>query len=124
MVTGNANHRRICDRWVGQQGLLQIHGIDVETTRDDHVLAAVQNINEPVLIDPAHVATAIEHLAFGAGPQHLGCLLRPIHVAAHHGNGAPDNLTNLPLWQFMALVVNDPYLAPSVGSPTDSHLSG
>ena len=107
-----------------QQGFFKIYRIDVEPSGDDHVLAAVEDVDKPVFIDPAHIATAIEHQALRAGPEHLPGLFRTVEVAAHHGDGPADNFPDFAPGQLPSLVVDHPHLGPLGGQAHGSPFAG
>ena len=46
-----------------RQRLLDLGRVDVHAARDDHVLDAVGDEQEPVLVDMPHVARAVEAVA-------------------------------------------------------------
>ena len=69
--------------WLHQHGL-EIARIDVEAAGDDHVLLAVHQRQEAVLVEAADVAGADEAFARRRRPVGLGGLGRLVVVADHH----------------------------------------
>src|SRR3546814_17796888 len=59
---------RLDDAIVGDQYRLEVAREDIETARDDHVLGAVHQRQEPVLVDPSDVAVAIEEIPVAIVP--------------------------------------------------------
>src|SRR5262245_24350915 len=78
-LAGDADHVALRYRRVLRQRVLDFGGIDVLAAGDDHVLDAVDHIDEAILVHVAAVAGV--HPAVDNG---LGGLLRPFPIAYHH----------------------------------------
>ena len=72
--------------------LLDLGGIDVETTGNDHVLLAIDDIDEAIFVFHADIAGAVP--AVGGRDLIRGVLV--LVVPRHHQGPADDNLTPLP----------------------------
>src|SRR5712691_5249684 len=96
---------------VPEQQHLDIGGIDVEAAGNDHVLLAVEQDDEAVLVDAAHVAGLEEQAAVLVVPEEVARLVGLLVVALHHHLAAPGKLADLALRQHLALLVEDHDLA-------------
>ena len=56
LVVGHTEHGHIDHRGVLEECLLDLGGVDVDPTADDHVGGAVGEVNPPVGVDAPHVA--------------------------------------------------------------------
>jgi hypothetical protein len=75
----------IFDGGMGLQHLFDIDGIDVEAARNDHVLGAVEQGQEAVLVKAADVAGADETLNLRAEPFDAARGVRQLVITRHHG---------------------------------------
>ena len=71
---GHAGDRRLGDVGVLAQHRLEVARVEVEAAADDHVLAAIDEREEAVVVEAADVAGADEPLARGIEPLGLGGL--------------------------------------------------
>ena len=85
---------------------LEIARINVEATRDDHVLAAVHQLKEAVGIEAADIAGADKALARRIAPFGLGGLVRLIMIAVHHRRRVTDDFTDFARADFEAVLVD------------------
>ncbi|MCY1358514.1 hypothetical protein D9M69_450500 [compost metagenome] len=86
-LAGNGNDRALRYVRMAGNGCLDLGGVHVLAAGDDHVLDAVADVDEAVLV---HV-TAVTGVHPPAA-QHLGSGLRFIPVAEHHVRPAHNNL--------------------------------
>ena len=106
-AVGHADHRRVGHRGVLHQRDLDLLGIDVEPAGHDHVLGAVDEIEEPVGVEIADIAGA-EPVAVERGDGGLGVA----EIFAHHRcaagrAGADQKLAGLALGHILAVRVDD-----------------
>ncbi len=97
------------------QHRLQVAGIDVEAPGDDHVLLAVDDGQEALVVEAADVAGADEAATLRIEPFGLAGGLRPVVIAAHHHRRPTDHLANLADRQLGALLVDDADLVAGRG---------
>ncbi len=83
--------------------LLDLVGIDVEAGDEDHVLLAVDDLDETVLVHEAHVARLEE----AVGGEDIGGLFGPVPVAGHHLGTANADLADLVEPKILAILVAD-----------------
>ena len=86
----HADDRGQRDRLVGDQHLLDLARVHVEAAADDHVLGAVDDVVEAVLVAAGQVAGAEPAVA-----HHLGGRLGPVVVALHDVVAADRDLADL-----------------------------
>src|SRR5215212_2439641 len=111
LIAWDADHRHVDHVRMLQQQHLDVGGIDIEATGDDHVLLAVEQDDETVLVDATHVARLEEELALVVEPEQIARLVGLLVVALHHQLGAAGKLAHLALRQHLALLVEDDDLA-------------
>src|SRR6516225_6571530 len=111
LLARNADHGDIDHVRVLEQQHLDVGGIDVEAAGNDHVLLAVEQDDEAVLVDPAHVARLEEQPAVLVVPEQVARLVVLLVVALHHDLRAPGELADLTLRQHPALLVQHHDLA-------------
>ncbi len=99
---GDADHRRVFDIGMGDECLLDLGGIDVHAARDDHVLDAVGDEEEPVFVDVADIAGAVEAVA-----KHVVAERVAAEVAAQHDGRVDRDLAGLPGRQAVPVLVDD-----------------
>ena len=78
-LVGHAHHRHLEHRRVLDEGVLDLDAVDVLAAAVDHVLHAVDDLHEPLVVDAGEVA--------GVQPpidERLGGLLGLVPVAGHH----------------------------------------
>src|SRR4029077_15854667 len=80
VLVSDTDYRHLLDRRVLVDRLLENARIDVEAAAQQHVLGAVDDENEAVLIHVADVASAEETVK----RRHLGRRIRPVPIAFHH----------------------------------------
>src|SRR4051794_27425863 len=99
------DHRRLGDRGMLVEDLLDLARIDVVAGADDHVLLAVDDEEVPVLVDLRQVAAVepavADRLARGIGP---------VPIALHHVVPADDDLADLAAMHLVVLLVDDLHL--------------
>src|SRR5690606_39319411 len=88
----------------GQNGL-DLLGIDVLPTADDHVLDPVHDGEIAVFVETADIAGVQPAVDDG-----LGGFLRPVQIAAHHRRSGDDDLTVLAGRQGRTVGAHDPEL--------------
>ena len=88
-VVRHADDGRHRDVGVGHEDLLDLARVHVEATADDHVLGAVDDVVEAVLVPTGQVAGAEP-----AVPHHLGRGLGAVVVALHDVVTADGDLTD------------------------------
>ena len=84
----------------------EIARIDVEAARDDHVLAAVHQLQEAICIEASDIAGADEAFARGIAPFGLGGLVRLIMIAVHHRRRMTDDFTDSARADFATVLVD------------------
>src|SRR5690606_12857987 len=92
------------------QHSLQIAGIDVETTADDHVPASIHEREEAIFIEPADITGTDETLAGVVIPFGFSGFFRLVQITTHHGHGMAHHLAYLAGWQFVTFLIDDPYV--------------
>src|SRR5262249_29159864 len=115
LLARNADDGDVDDVGMLEQQHLDVGGIDVEAARDDHVLLAVEQDDEPVLVDAAHVARLEEQPPVLVVPQELARLVGLLVVALHHDLRPPGQLADLAARQRPALLVEHDDLAAEAG---------
>ena len=55
IVVGNTEHRRVHHLWMRDQQALGLLRVDVDSARDDHVVAAVGQVEEALVIEVADI---------------------------------------------------------------------
>src|SRR5579884_1682961 len=93
---------------MGVEDLLDLTGIDVVATPDDQVLLAVDNEEEPVLIDRRYIAGVKPASAH----HRLGRVLA-VPVTAHDERPPHDDLAGLSSRDLLVLVIDHLHLHPS-----------
>ena len=94
-----------------EQQHLDIGGIDVEAAGNDHVLLAIEQDDETVLVDLAHVTRPEEKPPVPVMPEEVPRLVFLLVVTLHHDLRAPRELTDLALRQHLALFIQHHDLA-------------
>src|SRR5215468_5936433 len=118
-VVGHAEDRGVLDRRVAVQGVLDLRGVDVDATRDDHVALAVADVHEALGVLVGHVAHA-EPLAARGLARGLGLL----PVLVEHARVAPHvELAGLPGGDRPPVVVQDGHLDAGRGAAARAGLS-
>ena len=87
---GHADHGGLHDLRELQQRGLDLGGVDVLPAGDDHVLVAVTDEEEALVVDRTGVAGAVPAVG-----QHLGGAFRLVPVAGHHVRPLHDDLAYL-----------------------------
>src|SRR5829696_1008753 len=111
LLARDADHRHVDHVGMPQQQHLYVGGIDVEAAGNDHVLLAVEQDDETVLVDATHVTRLEEQAALGVVPEQVARLVGLLVVAPHHRLGAAGELADLALRQHPALLVQHHDLA-------------
>ena len=111
LLARDADHRDVDHVGMPEQQHLDVGGIDVEAAGNDHVLLAVEQDDEAVLVDAAHVARLEEQAAVLVVPEQVARLVGLLVVALHHDLGAAGQLAHLALRQHPALLVQHDDLA-------------
>ncbi len=104
---GHAGDRRLGDVGVLAQHRLEVARVEVEAAADDHVLAAIDEREEAVVVEAADVAGADEPLAGGVEPLGLGGLRRLAVVAGHHSRRVADDFAGRAARQLAAGLVDE-----------------
>src|ERR687895_511030 len=86
-LVGPADHRGLLDTRMLQEHILDLARIDVLSAADDHVLLAVDEEEEPVLVAVADVARVQPSV-----PERLGVGVRPPVIALHDVGAADADL--------------------------------
>src|SRR4051794_21962497 len=86
----HAEHRRLADRRMLVEHLLDLPRVDVEAAADDQLLLAVDDVEVAVLVDPGHVPGPQPAVGHGVG---RGVLALP--VGAHDHRTADEDLPHL-----------------------------
>src|SRR6476659_9973312 len=90
----HADDARFLDIRMRANDRFKITWIDIEAAGNDHVLAAVHQLQEPVGIETADIAGAYEALARGIAPFGFRGLFRLVVVAVHHRRRVADDLAD------------------------------
>ena len=107
-----------------QENVFEIGGIDVEAARDDHVLLAVGDLQEALLVENADIAGTEIGDAVGVVPeQRLRCGIVVV-VAVHDLADASDDLAPGAERQLLAVVVDDLDVLRGIGLPDRVQLVG
>src|SRR5690606_38113897 len=101
-VIRHTDHRAFGDIGVGQYRLLDFARINVFTAGNDHVFLAVDQVQEVLIVEAAHVAGVAPAVAEG---RQRGRVVVP--VAAHDGGRLDDDFAGLAARQLAAIVIDD-----------------
>src|SRR3954449_1567661 len=112
-----ADDRDLAYAWVTVDDRLHLGAVDVLPAGDDHVLLAVDDVVEAVLV-LAHEVARVEP----AASERLLRRLRFVPVPLHHSRTAIDDLTDVTLCDRFHVVVDDGYLDVDDRRPDRSHL--
>ena len=104
-VVRHANDSRARDRRMPGKHILDFSRKDVETAGDDHVLAAIDDVEKTVGIATRKIAGVEPAVA-----KRLGRLLRLFPVAGHHQWPATADLADLAIGHLIAVVIEQPDL--------------
>jgi hypothetical protein len=110
---GHADHGRLGHRRMRAQRLLHFPRIDVLAAGDDHVLLAIGDEDEAMVIEDAKIAGVKPTLA-----QHAGGRRAVVPVPGHRPRPADDDLADLAFGDVGAVVADDPHLT------TEERLAG
>ncbi|MCY1286701.1 hypothetical protein D9M70_356770 [compost metagenome] len=102
LVAGDADHRALRHGRVAGEGGLDLGGIDVLATGNDHVLDPVADVDETLLVHVAAVAGV-----HPAAPQRLGGGFRLVPVAHHHVRSAHHDLADGAARHLVVLGIDD-----------------
>src|SRR5690606_14772981 len=105
-VVGQSDHRALAHRLVGEQGVLDFARVDVVAAADDHVRAAVLQVEEAFSVELADVAGAHPAIGHEGGFGKLGRLVVARDAALH----AYRDLAGLAGRYIHAVVVEQPDL--------------
>ena len=92
LVVGNAEDGRVHHVGMRVEHRLDLGRVDVHPAADDHVLLAVADVDEALVVDARHVA---DRLPRPPGVVQLAQLLRGLVVAVHRQRGADVELAGL-----------------------------
>src|SRR5258705_11744887 len=96
----NCNDRAFSHTLVLEDRVLDFAGINVLAARDDHILQAIDDEDESVLVHPGAVAGMQPSVA-----QRSRCLFRLAPVTEHYTASALCNLSTRPARQYAARIV-------------------
>ena len=98
----DANHRALVHLGQGHDGCFHFAREHIETTRNDHVLLAIHNVEEAVFIAISDIARMVPTKCanFRRG-------LRQVEVAGRNERSASDNLSGLIGRQELSLIIHD-----------------
>src|SRR4029450_10342374 len=116
LLVRHADHRAVLHRGMAPQHLLDLAGEDVEAAGDDHVLLAIDDVDEAVLVDNADVAGMVP--AEGRGLARRGLV---VVVAQHDQAAAHHDLAALAARQDTARLVHHLHPHPPRAPPAARH---
>ena len=102
IVVGNAEHRRVHHLWMRDQQALGLLRVDVDSARDDHVVAAVGQVEEALVIEVADITDGRPAPLVAGGGGLLGVVEVLEGVAA-----LEIDLPGLTGGEFIAVLVED-----------------
>ena len=114
---GHADDGHVLDGVVGAHEVFYLHGVDVFAAGDDHVLLAVNKVDEAVLVHAGHVA-GVEPAVLDA----LGGGLLVLVVAEHDARAAHDEFAHVFAGNVPAVFVHDAGLPQVAGLADGAHL--
>ena len=108
LMGGNPHHGTFLHTGMLSQFGFDVRGVDIEATRDDHVLFPIPQNQESVGIKTTDVARANESLARGVIPLHLPRFLGHAVIAFHDGGRMTHHLAALAGLHLHALLIDQP----------------
>src|SRR6266851_8946496 len=116
LLVGHAHHRHLEDLGMQHQHALDLGGIDVLAAADDHVVLAIDQMQEALLVEVAHVAAGLPLAVPNGGTRGR------IAVVAEEGDGIGRvDLADLAGRQLAALTVEHGKLAAEGGAAHRAH---
>ena len=113
---GQAHDRCLDDALVREQHVLDLARIDVVAAADEHVVLAVENVDEAVLVHASDVAGMEPTVA-----ESLGGLFRAVPVTGHELGAAADDLALLAGGHRPVVIVEDCHVDGGIGPPARAH---
>ena len=98
---------------MGRDDIFNFTGVNVEATSDDHVLLAIDDVEEPFVVSSCHIASVEPSILKG-----LGGLLRLSEIALHVERTPHTNFTRFAVWHHVAVVIEKRDVQPRHGAPT------
>src|SRR5713226_6066504 len=99
-LVGKADHRRLDDTRKSQKYIFHFARIDIVPTRDQHVVFAIEDVEEAITVHPTDVARMQPAVA-----EDLCGLLRAVPIMGHGLRAAADDLAVLPRLQGLVVGV-------------------
>ena len=107
LLVGNTENCDVCNFTVGYQQILNLLGIDVYPTADDHETLAVRQVEKTVLVHIADIARGRPTLVIvGAGS-----FTRLIVILKTHRLTTKIDSANFTYWQFVTIIVDNMQLS-------------